>query len=76
MKTLLKSNIGNLIKERGLKKSFIAKKLGISVHQLRNYEIGHSLIPMDKAYILAKLLNVRVDDLYEFVEDEQVGMKN
>lgn len=71
MKTLLKSNIGELIKERGLMKSFIAQKLGVSVHQLRNYETGHSLIPMDKAYALASLLGVKVDDLYEFTEDEK-----
>jgi transcriptional regulator with XRE-family HTH domain len=68
---MLISRIELLIKESGLRKSFIAEKLNVSVKQLRNYEVGHSLIPMDKAYILAKLLNVRVDELYEFVEDEQ-----
>ncbi len=61
----MKSNIEKLIRESGLKKKFVAEKLGISVKQLRNYEIGHSLIPMDKAYILAELLGVKVDDLYE-----------
>lgn len=63
----LKSNIEDLIKESGLKKKFIAEKLGVSVAQLRNYENGHSLIPIDKAFILAELLNVKVDDLYTFL---------
>ena len=61
----MKSNIGKMIEDSGLKKSFIADKLGVSVKQLRNYEIGHSLIPIDKAYILADLLRCKVDDLYE-----------
>lgn len=61
----MKCKIEYLIKERGLKKKFVAEKLRISVAQLRNYETGHSYIPMDKAYILADLLGVKVDDLYE-----------
>ncbi len=61
----IKSRIKELVEASGYKKSFIADKLGVSVKQLRNYESGHSLIPMDKAYILAGLLKVKVDDLYE-----------
>ncbi|WP_156341153.1 helix-turn-helix domain-containing protein [Cytobacillus solani] len=59
------SKIGDLINESGLKKKFIAEKLKVSVAQLRNYETGHSLIPIDKAYVLSELLGVKVDDLYE-----------
>lgn len=61
----LKSNIEGLILNRGLRKEFIADKLNVSVRQLRNYETGKSLMPMDKAFILAELLNCKVDDLYE-----------
>lgn len=61
----MKSNIEKLIKASGLQKKFIAGKLGVSVHQLRNYETGHSFIPIDKGYILADLLGCKVDDLYE-----------
>lgn len=60
----LKSNIGEHIKKSGLRKSFIAEILEVSVKQLRNYETGHSLIPMDKAFILADLLKCKVDDFY------------
>ena len=59
------SRIEELIIKSGLKKSFIADKLEVSVKQLRNYETGHSLIPIDKAFILADLLKVKIDDLYE-----------
>ena len=61
----LKSNIGKMVKEKGLMKKFVAGKLGISVHQLRNYEIGKSLIPIDKAFILCDLLGCKIEDLYE-----------
>lgn len=66
---MINPKIEELIKERGLMKSFVADKLKISVKQLRNYETGHSYIPMDKAYILADLLGVKVDDLYEREKD-------
>lgn len=62
---MLTSNIEQLIKKSGLRKGFIAEKLKITVRQLRKYETGESLIPMDKAYILARLLECKVDDLYE-----------
>lgn len=62
---MLNSNIEQLIKKSGLRKGFIAEKLKITVRQLRKYETGESLIPMDKAYILAGLLECKVDDLYE-----------
>lgn len=61
---MLIPNIENLIEQSGLRKGYIADKLSISVRQLRKYEKGESLIPMDKAYILAELLEVKVDDLY------------
>ena len=67
---MLKSNIEELIYNSGFKKQFIAEKLKISVKQLRNYETGKSLIPMDKAFILVRLLgdDLKVDDLYEWKE--------
>lgn len=65
----LKSNIRSLVEDKGFKKSFVAAKIKVSVPQFRNYETGHSLIPMDKAFTLAKLLGVKVDDLYEEEEE-------
>ena len=62
---MLRSRIEELVQCSGLKKSFIADKLEVSVKQFRNYETGHSLIPIDKAYILAELFGCKVDDLYE-----------
>ena len=66
----LKCHIEKYISESGLKKGFIAKQLGISTSQLRNYEIGKSYPPSDKLFMLAKLLRVSTDELYEWIEDE------
>ena len=65
MNMILRCRLESLIKESGLRKDFIANKLQISTRQLRNYEIQKNYIPMDKAYILADLLNCGVEDLYE-----------
>jgi transcriptional regulator with XRE-family HTH domain len=65
----MKCRIEDLIKEKGLRKDFIAKKLGVSYRQLRNYETMDSFPPIDKAYILADLLGVKIDDLYSRIED-------
>lgn len=62
---ILRCRLEELIKKSGLRKDFIADKLGISTRQLRNYELSKNYIPMDKAYILAELLGVKTDDLYE-----------
>lgn len=67
----MRSNIGKLIEESGLKKSFIYNKLGVNYRQLRNYETGHTPIPIYKAFILADLLGCKVDDLYERIVEEE-----
>lgn len=66
---MLVCNIEKLIIDSGFRKAFIADKLKISVRQLRHYETGKSFIPMDKAYILANILNCKVDDLYEYIDE-------
>jgi transcriptional regulator with XRE-family HTH domain len=67
---MLKPNIEELIIKSGLRKGYIAEKLNISVRQLRKYETGESFIPIEKGFYLSRLLNVRVDDLYEYIGDE------
>ncbi|MEH6992911.1 helix-turn-helix transcriptional regulator [Neobacillus drentensis] len=67
---MLISRIEELIRKRGYKKAFVAEKLEITVKQLRNYETGRSLIPIDKAYTLADLLEVGVEELYDRSENK------
>ncbi|WP_447579936.1 helix-turn-helix transcriptional regulator [Acinetobacter baumannii] len=62
---LMKNRIDELIKEKGYMKKYVAQKVGITPNQLSNWLAGKSYPPLDKAYILADLLGVKVDDLYE-----------
>lgn len=41
------------------------KELGISANTLSNWSTGKSIPSLDKAFKLADLLGVKVDDLYE-----------
>ncbi|KRD90818.1 DNA-binding protein [Bacillus sp. Root147] len=64
----MKSKIGEIIDERGYKKKYVAEKMDITQSQLSNWISGRAYPPMDKAFKLAKVLNVKVDDLYEEIE--------
>ena len=70
----LTPNIEKIIKGSGFRKDFIANKLKVSVRQLRKYETGEALSPIDKAYIVARLLDKKVDDLYKFEGEENEGV--
>ncbi|UFT98077.1 helix-turn-helix domain-containing protein [Radiobacillus kanasensis] len=61
----MKSNIGELIDRKGYRKKFVAEEMAISQNQLSNWIKGRSYPPMDKAFKLARFLEVKVDDLYE-----------
>lgn len=65
----LRCNIQRIIEQRGLRKGFVAQKLNISTKQLRNYEVQISYPPADKLYMLARVLDVSADELYEWVEE-------
>lgn len=62
---ILRSKIGELLKESGLKGKWVAQQLHISQNQMSNYVTGKSYPPVDKAFELAKLFGCKVDDLYE-----------
>ncbi|MCM3792521.1 helix-turn-helix domain-containing protein [Priestia megaterium] len=64
----MKSKIGEIIDNQGYKKKYIAERMDITQSQLSNWISGRSYPPMDKAFKLAKFLNVKVDDLYEEIE--------
>ena len=65
----MKSRIGELIDKAGYKKKYIANMLEISPTQLSNWISGRSYPTIEKAFILAKILKVKVDDLYEGEEN-------
>lgn len=60
----MKCEIGRLIDERGYRRKFIADKMGVTPQQLSNWIHERNYPTIDKAFKLADLLGVKVDDLY------------
>lgn len=67
---MLISRIGILLRLSKYRREFIQKKLGVSANTLSNWSNGHTYPTMDKAYELADLLEVNINELYERTEDE------
>ncbi|MGG4200755.1 helix-turn-helix transcriptional regulator [Peribacillus frigoritolerans] len=61
----MKCLIGEIIKEKGLKSKYVAEKIGVSSQQISNWINMRNYPTIDNAFKLAKLLGVKVDDLYE-----------
>ena len=62
---MIRSRIGELLRVSKYRREFILKELDISKNTLSNWVSGKTYPTVDKAYILADLLGVKVDDLYE-----------
>jgi len=65
----MKSNIGKLLKESKFKREYIQKELKVSKNTLSNWSQGKTHPSAVQLFKLAKLLEVKVDDLYDW-EDE------
>lgn len=67
-------NIGDKIKElrqnQNLTQDDLSKLTGISRITLGNYERGERTPTIDKMYVIAKALNVTIDDFMEYTEEE------
>lgn len=62
---MLKPRIGKLLKVSKYRREFIINELDISKNTLSNWIAGNTYPTIDKAFKLADLLEVKVDDLYE-----------
>jgi putative transcriptional regulator len=62
---MLKSRIGMLLRVSKYRREFIQKELGISANTLTNWCTDRTYPTIDKAFLLADLLEVNVEDLYE-----------
>jgi transcriptional regulator with XRE-family HTH domain len=71
MRYRLKSNIGELIEKSGLRNDYIRKHVDVKQKQLYNWKKGESFPTFEKAFILAKVLGCKVDDLAELIEIEE-----
>jgi len=64
------NNIDAYIIKSGRSRKFIAKQLGISENQFLAWRKGEYLPPVDKAILLAELLDCTVYDLFERTDEE------
>lgn len=62
---MIRSRIGELLRVSKYRREFILNQLGVSKNTLSNWVSGKTYPTADKMYILADLLDVKVDDLYE-----------
>ena len=62
---MLKSRIGELTRVSKYKTEYIIKELGVSRNTYTNWCSGRTYPTIDKAYKLAEMLEVNVEDLYK-----------
>ncbi|MBA2878072.1 transcriptional regulator with XRE-family HTH domain [Anoxybacillus kamchatkensis] len=61
----MKSKIGEIIEKKGYKKKYVAEQVGVSANQLSNWIVGKNYPTVDKAFKLAEVLGVNIEELYE-----------
>lgn len=61
--------ITQLIESQGRKRTWVAQQISASSASISNWEKGEVMIPYDKARALAKVLGVKMEDLYEEIEE-------
>jgi DNA-directed RNA polymerase alpha subunit len=67
-----KCYLKQIIESSRFEEEEIAEKLEITIEELRRYEKFEEFMPMEKALILADMLNYKVDDFYERVEEPNI----
>ncbi|WP_431798935.1 helix-turn-helix transcriptional regulator [Halobacillus andaensis] len=65
---MIKSNIGKLIDQSPYKRDYIMKEMNVSRNTLSNWCTGKTHPKAPELFKLAKLLSVKVDDLYKYEE--------
>ncbi|EKN68087.1 helix-turn-helix transcriptional regulator [Schinkia azotoformans] len=67
---MLIPKIEEIVKKRGYMKKFVAEQIDMSPQQFNNLIKGKNFTTTEKLFKLAKFLDVRVDDLYEYNEED------
>jgi putative transcriptional regulator len=65
----LVSNLKQIMDDRGIKQSHFKKKYGISATTMSALYRG-GMPTLQTAYIIAKELNLKIEDIWYFVEEE------
>ncbi len=62
---IMKLRVDDLIKKSGYKKQYVAAKMGVNKDTITNWSKNKSMIRLDQAVKLSKILNCKLEDLYE-----------
>ncbi len=62
----MKSNINYWIELRGYKKKWVADQIGVSQSVLSRWINNHNKPSLETAFLLADILDCKVDDLYKY----------
>lgn len=65
---MLISNIGKLIDQSPYKNEYVMKYMEVSRNTLSNWRTGKAFPTVEKAFKLSRLLNVSVEELFEYEE--------
>ena len=61
---IMKNNLNLIIKEKGIKKKYLAKKLGITSQTMSNWLSGYSMPNLLMAKRLSEMLGVSIEDIF------------
>lgn len=67
----MQSNIKFYREKNGLTRPALAKRVGVSWETIKAYEVKGALPSLKVAYRIAKELDVKMEDLYEFEQLEE-----
>lgn len=67
---IIKSNIGKLIDQSPYKREFLRKHFNKSRNTISNWCTGKSYPSIPELFLLAKLLDCKIEDMYEVLDDE------
>ena len=76
LKVKVRSNINDYLNSRGTTKTWVAEQMGLKRAQIQNWskneDTGEAKMQPSIGYVLkmAKVLNCKVEDLYEIIEEE------
>lgn len=72
---MFKDNLINLRKLRQLTQEEVADKIGVTRQSVAKWESGETVPDLEKCRLLADLFGVTLDDLANYVPDENLGLE-
>ena len=57
------TKLKRILREKGIKQTFVADKMGVNVRKINDYVNGRTLLKLDVAIKIANILNIDVKEL-------------